>query len=81
MTALSNEFNALYDIVRQGYVEDRMQYSTDDFLAMYRDCNPQVMQKSIHIIAKHPDANVLRVLRVLRAWNLADLKFLIDFLE
>ena len=78
---LQDELHTLYDIVRLGQIDDHLDLSLDDWARRYKTCNPELMTEALIVIARHPDANVLRVLRVLRAWNPADLKFLVDFLR
>ena len=76
-----NEFTALYEIFQKGYLEDRLQYALEDWALSYKDCDPKIMFDAVRVMARHPDANVARVLRVLNAWTLQDLKFLVDLLK
>lgn len=75
------EFTYLLEIVQRGHLEDRLSYSVEDFSLVYKDANAELLYKAVAVIAKHPDANVARVLRVLSAWNSEDLLFLIDLFD
>lgn len=74
------EITHLYDIVRSDLIDDRLQYTLEDWHKMLPGCNAQLMYQAVRVIAQHPRANTTRVLRVLKAWSPEDIAFLVAFL-
>jgi hypothetical protein len=78
MTAFTNELRHMYDIIRSGNLEDRMQYSPEDFVRMYPGCNGELMVKLVELFADRDQVSSLRVLRVIAAWSPAEIDLLND---
>lgn len=78
MTAFTNELHHMYDIIRLGLLEDRMQWTAEDFVRSSPGCDGDLMVKLVKLVADRDQASTLRVLRVLKAWAPAEIDLLND---